>query len=496
MPPKVTITITKGPLEGNQFVFDEHDTLVFGKMPDCKVIVPEKDILTSRHHFLLEVNPPFATLRDLGSKNGTWVNGTKYGGRKPDETPEEGSKRSYPEVELKDGDKIRIGKTHMAVSIEVPISCVSCGEEIDDVDLEQALQDDGSYICLKCQDEFKQRKNQTFGPPPTIRCLICENDVTHEAGPEVTGGYVCLKCRKKVAEQVIDPMQVLQVMIKEARLEKHPEFNIPNYENIRMLGKGGMGAVYLVKHKDSGKKRALKIMLPKAELSVKSKITWAREIETMEVFVHPHIVNIYDKGVIGGIGYFLMEYCEGGSADGVAKKAGGRLDLDAAGKIMLETLEGLAYIHEKEFVHRDLKPPNILLTISGKSGTWKIADFGLAKCYSQAGHSGVTGKEYAGTPPFMPREQVLNYKYFKPAGDVWAMGATFYNILTGRFPRDFSKGMDPLTCILQQPVIPIHRVIPSLPRRVAEVINTSLSENISNRYKDAYEFKKALEEVL
>lgn len=496
MPAKITLSITGGPLEGEQFEFDEHDSLVVGRMPGCKIIIPEVDNYASRHHFLLEVNPPFATLRDLGSLNGTWVNGVKYGGREKGETPQEGAQRDYPEVDLKDGDKIRIGRTFMDVSIDVPISCVFCGEDIPDPALEQALQQDGSYICPRCQERLAEQQQSSSEPPARIHCIYCDNDVTDEAGPEVTGGYLCKNCREKVQGQVVNLNDVLQAMLREAALEKKPNLNIPNYQVVTRLGKGGQGAVFLVEHRTTGMKCAVKIMLPRAELSHKSCVLWQREIENMEILKHARIVDIYEKGVVGGVGYFLMEFCEGGSADGIARKAGGRLSLTEAGKIMLESLEGLAYIHEMEYVHRDLKPPNLLLTSPGSQGVWKIADFGLAKNYSQAGHSGITGKEYMGTPPFMPREQILNYKHFKPAGDVWAMGATFYQLLTGRFVRDFSKHKDPYTTILQEPVIPIRSVLPSLPRRVVEVIDISLSDDISNRYRDASEFKQALEEVL
>ena len=99
------------------FPFTEHDTFVFGRMDDCHVCIPD-DTQVSRHHFILEVNPPQACLRDLGSLNGPWINETKCGGRKDGETPEEGAKQKFPEVILKHGDLIRVGRTEMEVQIE------------------------------------------------------------------------------------------------------------------------------------------------------------------------------------------------------------------------------------------------------------------------------------------------------------------------------------------------------------------------------------------
>ena len=493
MPGKITISVTKGPLAEEEFVFTDHDTIVFGRNKDCKARFPEDDLTVSRHHFLMEVIPPSANLRDLGSLNGTYINNVKTGGREKDETPEEGSRRAYPMVDLKDGDEIRAGKYYMQVTIEQPVICVACGEEIPKDDLGEALQDDGSYLCKTCQ---KKKDNQTQIEPQSLRieCLNCGRDVTEEAGPYVTGGYLCLECRKLAKEQVLDPMEVLQAVLKEARLDE--KLDIPEYEVIKKLGKGGMGAVYLVRNKTTGQKSALKIMLPKAELMVKSKVYFRREIDLMMSLQHPNIIKYYDACRVGGISYYVMELCKGGSAGDLAEDNGGKLDLNTTGRIMLQALEGLAFAHQRGIVHRDLKPPNILLTSRDKDGIAKIADLGLAKDYTQAGNSGITGKEYAGTIPFMPREQVSDFLHCQPVSDVWAMGSTMYNLLTGCYPRKFTKGKDNLTCILQNEIIPIEEIMPNIPRRVAEVIDISLSDDVKVRYQNASEFKQALAKVL
>ncbi len=113
----VVLSVTKGPAKGKVFTFTEHDTFLFGRMPDCHATFPD-DTQVSRHHFILEACPPKASLRDLGSLNGTFINGKKCGGRKSGESPEEGAKHQYPIVELNDGDKITVGQTDLAVAIE------------------------------------------------------------------------------------------------------------------------------------------------------------------------------------------------------------------------------------------------------------------------------------------------------------------------------------------------------------------------------------------
>src|SRR5437773_8824753 len=118
MPGRVTLLVTAGPIQGRRFEFTEHDTFLFGRSPDCHAQLSARDTSASRHHFLLEVNPPAARLRDLGSLNGTYVNGRKYGGREKHLTPEQAAQQPWPQVDLRDGDLIRVGATVINVRID------------------------------------------------------------------------------------------------------------------------------------------------------------------------------------------------------------------------------------------------------------------------------------------------------------------------------------------------------------------------------------------
>jgi serine/threonine protein kinase len=132
-----------------------------------------------------------------------------------------------------------------------------------------------------------------------------------------------------------------------------------------------------------------------------------------------------------------------------------------------------------------VKPANILI----HRNIARIADFGMAKNFQKAGLSGmsITG-QYAGTPLFMPPEQIKNFKYVKPVTDVWSMGATIYNVLTGKFPYTFDRMRDPIDIILNDNVIPIRDRDETIPRPLAEVLDKALAKRHINRFENAGTF--------
>ena len=126
-----------------------------------------------------------------------------------------------------------------------------------------------------------------------------------------------------------------------------------------------------------------------------------------------------------------------------------------------------------------------------------IGEYGLAKAFDMAGLSGHTCTgEVAGTPQFMPRQQVLKFKDLRPEADVWAMAAALYNMLTQHFPRHFPKGCDPWPTILETSAVPIRQRNPAIPPRLAEVIDHALVDDPEIGFKSAAEFKQALVQVM
>ena len=408
MPGTVRLVVTAGPIRGQRFDFPGHDTFLFGRAPDCHARLDASDASASRHHFLLEVNPPVARLRDLGSLNGTRVNGVRHGGRRPGESPEEAAARGGGEVDLRDGDEIRVGATVIQVHVEAPASPLE---------------------ALVARAEASEAAGRTVGP----------------------------------------------------------------YAIERLLGKGGMGAVYLARHRDGGPPVALKVMLPKMEVDEAVQEIFVREIEVTRALRHPNVVGLLDFGRHEGRFYFALEYCAGGSVEALRVRLGGRVPLASVLRIAVDALEGLAAAHASGFVHRDIKPDNVLL---GEDGAARLADFGLAKSFQQAGLSGMTATgAVAGTYQFMAREQLTSYRQARPTTDVWSMSATLYFLLTGRYPRDFGD-KDPLAVILRGGVVPLRARDSSLPSDLAAVIDRALDDEPARRFPNAREFAAALQAVL
>ncbi len=451
----VSLVVTAGPIRGRRFDFQRHDTFLFGRARDCHARLAEADISASRHHFLLEVNPPRARLRDLGSLNGTHVNGVRHGGRpaqaRPVELPGEGN----AEVELHDGDEIRVGATHIRVEIKGSRTCVCCRRPI--------AGDWTENLCDDCRSGSGPTGARRETPPPhRAPSAPPAPEAPPAAGPEAN--------------------------------EFPPGTTVGRYRIERSLGAGGMGAVYLAHRADLAEPVALKVMLPALRVDEAAQEIFLREIAVTRSLRHPNIVGLLDFGKHEGRFYFALEYCARGSAEALRRARGGRLSLPLVLHIASDALEGLAAAHDAGFVHRDLKPDNVLLTEDGRA---RIADFGLAKSFQQSGLSGMTATgAVAGTFFYMPREQLTSFRTVRPVSDVWSMAATLYNLLTGSYARDFAPDVDPLSVILRGSRVPLRRRDPSVPPALAEIVDRALEDDPERRYPTAREFVSALRGVL
>lgn len=279
-----------------------------------------------------------------------------------------------------------------------------------------------------------------------------------------------------------------------------PEGEFPEIEGYRvlqLLGKGGFGEVYLAQQEETGETVALKLMRPEIVANPRAIRWFLREVENMKQLQHHNVVQLKECGYGEQLFFFTQEYCNAGSAMDLMERRGGKLSLSEAVPLTLQALEGLEYAHNVGLVHRDFKPANIFLSRVGQSYIAKVGDYGLAKAFDLAGLSGQTQTgTKAGTPVFMPRQQLLDFKYAKPAVDVWAAAASLYYFLTGAFPRDFTgQDQDPFLVVLTTSAIPIRDRDRSIPQSLAQLIDLGLQDNPEIYFQNAAAFQRALSQV-
>lgn len=436
-----------GPQSGTVFTFDRHDMFVFGRSPDCQCAIPA-DLYISSRHFLLEVNPPDAELRDLGSKNGTYLNGSVLGGRLKGESPEGAAERSR-KAAVKRGDRIKAGKTEFEVELRVTEDCSVCGAQVAVEEPHQEAR--GPFRCRACG-------RRAPGASPALPAV-----------PRRVGG----------------------------------SGRFPGYSVDRELAVGGMGRVYLARAEgreggSTGGLVAVKTINLRGPLaSPRQADLFLREMRVNMGLEHPHIVKFIDDGrTSDGELFFVMEYCPSGTVADLIAKAG-RINPREAGRLMIQALEGLACAHERGLVHRDLKPLNILLSGPGAAPTAKVADFGLAKYFIEAGLSGMTASgDYGGTLAFMPKEQLLDFRRAQPVSDVFAMGATLYAMVTGKSVYDSKAEPDPCAAILNDRLFPIRKRGVALPEALAAAVDRATEPDWRRRFPTARAFRESLAEAL
>jgi serine/threonine protein kinase/lipopolysaccharide biosynthesis regulator YciM len=255
---------------------------------------------------------------------------------------------------------------------------------------------------------------------------------------------------------------------------------IPGYDVLGVLGRGGIGIIYRVRHIKLNRVSALKMLLSGAYASSAELARFMREARAVAALKHQNIVQIYDVYELEGRPYFTMELVEGGSL--AQQIAGAQPDARRAAQVVLALAQAVHAAHQVGIVHRDLKPANVLLTADGVP---KISDFGLATRF--ADEPSITGNEARlGTPSYMAPEQATGSPGANsPAVDIYALGAILYELLTGRPPfRAETQAETVRKVISQDPVAP-SQLNPRIPRDVETICLKCLSKAPESRYGNA-----------
>ena len=423
---RVVLRVTAGPHAGKEYLFERHATFVVGRSSQAQFPVPDDGFL-SRNHFLIEFNPPVCFLRDLGSTNGTRVNGVRV-----------------DTVRLRDRDAIAAGESAFVIQIEETlfsggpkIQCLGCGEFApEDLAVNAREGEDGiSWLCDKCID--LRRKYPTTN-----------------------------------SEYLIE----------------------------RRIGGGGMGEIYLARHLPSNQPVAIKMMAPSIAASERAKLRFRRELDVLKNLRHPNIVAFHTMFELNGLFQLVMEYVVGKDAQAWVKSLPGPLTTGTGARLGYQLLMALDHAHAKGYVHRDIKPTNLLITGPNPKPVLKLSDFGLAKSFrDNAGFAGLTHQgDIGGSGGFISPDHIRDFRSAKEPADIYSAGATLYYLFTNQFPfYNFNPNRPDAYCmILEHPPVPVRAHRPDLSEGLEKVLRKALEKQPQDRWKSAAAMANALKPFL
>jgi serine/threonine-protein kinase len=478
---EVRLVVVGGPEAGRMFSFDAADSFLVGRSPRSHLVLdPSADRFISRTHCLIDIRVPRCIVHDLGSTNGTYVNG-----------------RRVDRAEVGDGDEVRVGRTRIRVLI--PAVAVTAGGPTQP---SIAAPEPPQWSpATAASVDLGEGEDSAWSPPsqptPPRLCWLCDADLGAPANADGLADalpdavYLCGSCSGPLAARNEGPRR------------------IGDYTVLGEIGRGGMGVVLKAVHDATRRVVAIKRMLPEVVDDEKIYRLFEREIGVQSQVIHANLVRVLDHGREPGCCYFVVEYLPGGDVAHLVNSVfNGPVDTALAIRIVAQVLDGLGALHRQGFVHRDLKPGNILMSRLPQDGYGlaKITDYGLAKSFEQAGNSlfdFTREGEAAGSLMFMPPEQILNYRFVKPPADVYAAGVTLYYMLTTCYtvdspewsgsPHGTSGGSrNPIEALIDDPPVPLLQRRGDLPARLAEVVDRSVQKDLGERYPTAAAFRDDL----
>jgi eukaryotic-like serine/threonine-protein kinase len=271
----------------------------------------------------------------------------------------------------------------------------------------------------------------------------------------------------------------------------HPRF--PGFRIERRLGEGSTGVVHLARREADDVPVALKERRPGFVSNTAAIGQFLREATILRQLEHPNIVRFHEIGFASGRLYFAMEYVEGTTV-AETLKAQGPFSIPTVAGLACQLLRALDYAHAKGFVHRDIKPANILTTKKNGRSLVKLADFGLGKLYQESNPNNMTlTGPMGGTLAFMPPEQIAEFGDAKPPADIYALGASLYNLLTGRPLFELRGGLhQQLELIRFGEPDPIRSHRPEVPDEFAQAIHKAIAKEPANRFPNARAMRDAL----
>ncbi len=372
------LVIEKGRNKGQRIYLEEGRKIVVGRDKACDLVID--DMMASRKHFQVEMRHGRVLIRDLGSSNGTYVNGKKITAQT-----------------LEHNFQIQVGDSLLSLLDEKAI------------------------------------------------------DLTQTA-------------------------------------EFH-EGLIAGYRLLDRIGRGGMGTVYLAEQMSLKRKVALKILSKEFVVNQNFVSLFIEEARATGRLNHPHIIAVYEVGQVGETYYFSMEYMPKGTVEDLVNEKG-ILPLEDSLSIIYQAARGLEYAEKKRIIHRDIKPANLML---GENLLVKIGDLGIAKMLKEQENQ-MELDCISGSPHYIAPEHALG-KPIDHRVDIYSLGVTFYQLLTGRTPF---RGKSPKEIIfkhIEENPEKIEQINSQVPPRVCEIVEKMMEKEPEERFQSAREVIMALDEL-
>ncbi len=267
----------------------------------------------------------------------------------------------------------------------------------------------------------------------------------------------------------------------------------PEYEVERVLGTGGMGAVFLARDLRLDRQVAVKVVAPELASSAALRQRFLREARTIARLRHPHIVDVYSAGESKGLLYFIMRCVDGESLRDVLEREK-RLSPARAAVILRDLADALAYAHAQGVVHRDIKPENVL--IDTRSGTAHLTDFGVARAFEGTDDRMTGTGLIVGSPRYMSPEQAAGERELDGRSDIYSLGLIGYEMLAGE--PTFS-GASPVSVIAKQITEvppPVATRADQVPPALAHAIDRAVAKDPNERWPDAGAMATALRDAV
>lgn len=271
---------------------------------------------------------------------------------------------------------------------------------------------------------------------------------------------------------------------------------INNFDIDKKIGSGGMGDVFLATDKRLERRVAIKLLrLPYKDKQENSEfvLRFLREAKAIAKLQHQNIVSIFDIGDENNQYYMIMEYIEGKNLEQLLK-LGITLDLKTAAIIAFQVCNALEYTHSNHIIHRDIKPANIILT---GTNSVKVTDFGIARVNNSLDENKfITGSNLLGSIAYTAPEQLANASAVDNRADIYSLGVTIYEALTGIIPFEADSVALVITKIMTEKPKPLCEINKNIPKEFSDIVDKMLEKDLNKRFFNIAEVKSELSKFI